>query len=87
MTVNSDDVKILKELVSKYRDQLLKNEAQVRYYLVNRILRKLGWDPEDPELVVPEEKTSEGFPDYVLMQKPLNPIQLFPKNQNIHAMK
>lgn len=68
MTVNGDDVKILKELVSKYREQLLKNEAQVRYYLVNRILRRLGWDPEDPELVVPEEKTSEGFPDYVLMQ-------------------
>ena len=54
--------------IEKYRDILSQNEERVRYYLINPLLRKLGWDPEDPDLVVPENKTSEGYPDYTLRE-------------------
>lgn len=72
MTVDGEFIQNMMEKVSKYRDNLSKNEEQVRYYIINPLLRKLNWDPEDPDLVIPENKTSEGYPDYTLVDPSQN---------------
>ncbi len=66
--LDSEFIQMFLGRIEKYRDILSQNEEQVRYYLINPLLRKLGWDPEDPDLVVPENKTSEGYPDYTLTE-------------------
>ena len=72
MSVNSEFVQVQLTRVSKYRDSLSQNEEQVRYYLINPLLRQLGWNPENPDLVIPENKTSEGYPDYTLTEPDQN---------------
>ena len=72
MTVDNEFMQSWLERISKYREFLSQNEEQVRYYLINPLLRKLGWDPENPDLVIPENKTSEGFPDYTLTEPSQN---------------
>ena len=49
----------VRERAEKYKSVLQRNEALTRNALVEPILRVLGWDPEDPELVEPEYKVSE----------------------------
>lgn len=66
MTVDNEFIQSLLAKVSKYREILSQSEEQVRYYIINPLLRKLEWDPENPDLVIPENKTSEGYPDYTL---------------------
>ena len=38
-----------------------------RYTLIDPLLRELGWDTENPDLVIPEYKTDDGRPDYALL--------------------
>ena len=59
-------IRTLKEKIAKYRDEFSKNEALVRYALIDPFLRALGWDIEDPEQVKPEYSTEAGRPDYAL---------------------
>ena len=47
------DLKKLRELISKHRDNL-ENEAQIKQSLVLPFLRELGFDPDDPTEVIPE---------------------------------
>ncbi|MCX8203788.1 MAG: hypothetical protein N3H32_05685, partial [Nitrososphaeria archaeon] len=35
--------------------------------LIDPFLRALGWDTEDPNLVIPEVSTQAGRPDYALL--------------------
>jgi hypothetical protein len=46
---------------------LRQNEMLTRYALIDPVLRALGWDTEDPEIVVPEYTTPTGRMDYVLL--------------------
>ena len=45
---------------------LRQNEALTRYALIDPLLRELGWDTEDPTLVIPEYKGVGGSADYAL---------------------
>jgi len=56
------------ERMKKHRPLYDRNEMAVRDQLVNPILRGLGWDPENPEEVVPNVSTEEGVPDYSLIR-------------------
>lgn len=59
-------VKTLRERIDKYEDKLCKNEALTRYVLIDPLLRELGWDTENPDLVIPEYKGAGGSADYAL---------------------
>ena len=63
---NIELIRALKEKIAKYRNEFSKNEALVRYALIDPFLRALGWDIEDPEQVKPEYSTEAGRPDYAL---------------------
>jgi len=56
----------LRNRIEKYRELLSANEALTRYVLIDPVLRALGWDTENPDIVRPEEKQGGGIPDYVL---------------------
>ena len=60
-------VKTLKERIEKHDDQLRKSEWLTRYALVDPLLRELGWDTEDPTLVIPEYQSGHGRADYALL--------------------
>ncbi|MEM4185714.1 MAG: hypothetical protein QW801_00370 [Candidatus Caldarchaeum sp.] len=62
-----DLVGMLKNRINKYRGELQRNETLTRYVLVDPLLRALGWDTENPELLVPEMTTQAGRPDYTLL--------------------
>jgi hypothetical protein len=63
---NIELIKMLREKIANYKDEFSKNEALVRYALIDPFLRALGWDTEDPEQVKPEYSTDAGRPDYAL---------------------
>ncbi|MGC8497732.1 MAG: hypothetical protein ACP5NL_07040 [Thermoplasmata archaeon] len=63
---NIELIKDLREKIEKYKDEFSKNEALVRYALIDPFLRALGWDTEDPEQVKPEYTIEAGRPDYAL---------------------
>jgi predicted type IV restriction endonuclease len=69
--VTEETVKETLETVLKrikdYRSLYEKNEMAVRYQIVQPILKALGWNPEDPNQVLPNLHTTEGFPDYLLI--------------------
>ena len=60
-------VKTLKERIDKHDDQLRQSEALTRYALIDPLLRELGWDTEDPDVVRPEYRVPNNqLADYVL---------------------
>ncbi len=56
------------EIMKKYRSLYEQNEENVRYHIVNPILRSLDWNPENPEEVQPNVSTEGGVPDYALIK-------------------
>ncbi|MEM4066994.1 MAG: type I restriction enzyme HsdR N-terminal domain-containing protein, partial [Candidatus Micrarchaeaceae archaeon] len=56
------------EKIKKFRSLYEQNEMAVRDQIVNPILRNLGWNPENPEEVLPNVSTEEGVPDYSLIK-------------------
>ena len=59
-------VKNLRERIDSHGDALRKSEALTRYVLIDPLLRELGWDTEDPDVVVPEYSSGGGRVDYAL---------------------
>lgn len=59
-------VETLRERIDEHGAALRQSEAQTRYALIDPLLRELGWDTGDPELVIPEYKTEAGSADYAL---------------------
>ena len=47
-------VETLKARIDEYGDRLRQSEALTRYALIDPLLRELGWDTEDPDMVWPE---------------------------------
>ena len=43
------------------------SEALTRYALINPMLRELGWDTSDPNMVIPEYSSGDGRADYALL--------------------
>ena len=63
----SDLVKLVESLRAKINNESgINNEAITRYALIDPVLRGLGWDTEDPNVVVPEYNTDVGMADYAL---------------------
>ncbi|MEW6615398.1 MAG: hypothetical protein AB1401_08035 [Thermodesulfobacteriota bacterium] len=56
------------EKIKKFRPLYEQNEMAVRDQIVNPILRNLGWNPENPEEILPNVSTEEGIPDYSLIK-------------------
>ena len=59
-------VEKLRERIDNYGDALRQSEALTRYTLIDPLLRELGWDTENPTLVIPEYKGVGGSADYAL---------------------
>jgi len=59
-------VETFKARIDEHGDQLRQSEALTRYVLVDPLLRELGWDTEDPSLVIPEYQSGNGRADYAL---------------------
>ncbi len=59
-------VETLKARIDTHGDQLRQSEALTRYALIDPLLRELGWDTEDPDVVRPEYESDHGRADYAL---------------------
>ncbi len=60
-------VEKLRECIDSHGDALRQSEALTRYALIDPLLRELGWDTEDPDVVVPECRVQNNqIADYVL---------------------
>ncbi len=67
-------VETLRERISAHRVTLSQSEALTRYVLIDPLLRELGWDTEDPSMVVPEYRVPNNqIADYVLFND-RNPV-------------
>ena len=66
-------VEKLRKRIDVHGPALRKNEWLTRYTLIDPLLRELGWDTENPDLVIPEYKEGGGSADYALFNgdKPL----------------
>ena len=60
-------VETLRERIDTHGAALRQSEALTRYALIDPLLRELGWNTEDPALVVPEFRLGKGYADYALM--------------------
>ena len=56
----------IRKRIDAHGPALRKSEAQTRYALIDPLLRVLGWDTQDPNLVVPEYNSGNGRADYAL---------------------
>ena len=59
-------IETLRERIKAHRQDLESNETRTRMALIDPLLRALGWDTEDPALVLPEYESS-GRADYALL--------------------
>lgn len=60
-------VEKLRERIDSHDDAFRQSEALTRYALIDPLLRELGWDTEDPDVVVPEYRLPNNqIADYVL---------------------
>ena len=57
----------IRERIEAHGDALRKSETQTRYALIDPLLRELGWDTQDPAMVVPEYQSGKGRADYALL--------------------
>ncbi len=70
-------VEKLRERIDVHGPALRQNEMQTRYALIDPLLRELGWDTGNPDLVIPEYKTDDGSADYALLRngKPIMMVE------------
>ena len=59
----------LQERIKTHQSELRRSEALTRNVLVDPLLRVLGWDTEDPNLMMPEFSIDRGFADYALLKE------------------
>lgn len=60
-------VETLSDRIDKHGPALRQSEALTRYALIDPLLRELGWDTEDPNMVIPEYRSGNGRADYALI--------------------
>ena len=60
-------VEKLRQRIERHNAALSGSEWLTRYTLIDPLLRELGWDTEDPELVIPEYSSGGGRADYALL--------------------
>ncbi len=59
----------LQKTIEAHRGYLAGDETRTRQVLIDPLLRKLGWDVSNPNIVQLEYKVKQGQPDYALMSK------------------
>ncbi len=59
-------VETLKARLDEHAHEFRDSEALTRYALIDPLLRELGWDTEDPNVVRPEYRVNDKPADYVL---------------------
>ena len=67
----------LKSRIKMHRGTLSENESRTRAALIDPLLRALGWDVSNPELVTPEYSVGKGWVDYALLGKTGKPVAIF----------
>ena len=60
-------VERLRARIDEHGASLRQSEALTRYALIDPLLRELGWDTEDPALVIPEYRLGRSYADYALL--------------------
>ena len=60
-------VETLRVRIDTHGSALRQSEALTRYALIDPLLRELGWDTSDPDMVVPEYRSGAGSADYALL--------------------
>lgn len=58
-----------REKIQKHRENFEKNEQNVRSAIIDPILKSIGWDTGNLELVDANESNDLGFPDYTLKKR------------------
>ncbi len=59
----------LQKTIEAHRGYLAENETRTRQVLIDPLLRRLGWDVSNPNMVQLEYQVKYGQPDYALMSK------------------
>lgn len=62
-------VETLRQRIDEHGNALRQSEALTRYSLIDPLLRELGWDTDDPALVIPEYRSGGGRADYALLSE------------------
>ena len=57
----------LQDMIGKHRDYLSEDETRTRQVLIDPLLRELGWDVSDPDMVHLEYRVKQQRADYALM--------------------
>lgn len=60
-------VNTLSDRIDQHGPALRQSEALTRYVLIDPLLRELGWDTSNPDMVIPEYRSGNGRADYALM--------------------
>ena len=60
-------VETLRSRIDEHGGALRQSEALTRAALIDPLLRELGWDTENPALVMPEYRLGRGYADYALL--------------------
>ena len=60
-------VETLQNRIDEHGAALRQSEALTRAALIDPLLRELGWNTEDPALVMPEYRLGKGYADYALL--------------------
>ena len=61
-------VETLRKRIDEHGVALRQSEALTRAALIDPLLRELGWDTENPALVMPEYRLGRGYADYALLK-------------------
>jgi hypothetical protein len=64
-----ETIDAIREKIRTHRDLYNSSEESVRFQIVNPILKGLGWDPENPNEVLPNISIEGGVPDYTLLKE------------------
>ena len=66
-------IELLQQRMQAHGTILRENEMRTRMALIDPLLNALGWDANDPAIVIPEYKVSDGWADYALLRQDGNP--------------
>ena len=61
-------IELLQQRTKAHGTVLREYETRTRMALIDPLLDALGWDTDDPSIVIPEYKVSDGWADYALLR-------------------
>ena len=69
-------VETLRQRIERHRSALSGSEWLTRYTIIDPLLRELGWNTEDPDVVIPEYRSGSGSADYALLSNDGKPAMM-----------